>query len=266
MVNTGPDGRVSNDIKASADADWFGSVGADGDEPNNTLEQAKDLGYVTNTWSQNGKTLDSLNDVDWYKFTILTATGPDCKVLIGFADREGGLALGLYRQDGSLIGQVDTTGDSEQISLAGLSAGTYLIRVWGDHGDVSRNYKLTIVAPAAPSPVSADHLVSMSVGAMDVDRYTGLTSCDVTINNTSQSVIVTPLWLAVGPISDRSVSLIGSNGKTNDGLPYIAMMDQATDGRLDPGETVTVRVSFRNPLRRQFEFQLFVLGVVAPDV
>jgi hypothetical protein len=158
VVNAGPETKTSNNTKAASDRDWFGPVDLDGNEPNNTQETATDLGYIAGTWTQNGKTLDVVGDVDWYKFTILGTAGKSQKVRINFAHAEGDLALGLYRSDGSPIQEADKAGNSESVSLSGLAEGTYYIKVWGNHGDVSRNYKLTLVSPAGPDlrPTAVD--------------------------------------------------------------------------------------------------------------
>jgi hypothetical protein len=125
-------------------------VAPDADEDNDTFETATELGYVAGTRSWNGRTVDALEDVDLYEFTTLGMATKSHKVRIDFANTEGDLALGVYRQDGNLVATKDGIGGSELVSLSGLAEGTYYLKVWSNHADVSRNYKLTIVAPTGP--------------------------------------------------------------------------------------------------------------------
>jgi hypothetical protein len=164
VVNGGPDKNVKNDVLVGKDADWLGDVDPDDDEANETFETATDLGYVAGAFARDDRTLDGSADVDWYKFTTLGTAGKSQKVQISFANGEGDLALGLYRSNGSLIQEADKTGRSENVSLSGLAEGTYWIKVWSNHGDVSRNYRLTITAPSGPDlqPTAVDSSVWQS--------------------------------------------------------------------------------------------------------
>ncbi len=158
VVSAGSESKTSNNTQASPDRDWFGEVLPDEDEPNAAPDEATDLGTLANTWSQGRKTLDAPGDVDWYTFTTSGPAGRSHKVRISFAHKEGDLALGVYDADGTPVGEADGTGNTEQVSLSGLPEGTYTVRVWSNHGDVQRNYKLTIAAPAGPDlqPTAVD--------------------------------------------------------------------------------------------------------------
>lgn len=164
VVSTGRESKTSNNTKAGPDRDWFGEVLPDTDEPNAAPDEATDLGTLSNTWSQGSKTLDAPGDVDWTTFTTSGTAGKAHKVRISFAHKEGDLALGVYDADGTPLGEADGTGNAEQVSLLGLAEGTYTVRVWSNHGDVSPNYKLTIAAPAGPDlqPTAADSSVWQS--------------------------------------------------------------------------------------------------------
>jgi hypothetical protein len=145
VINAGPDGKRTNDTRASKDKDWFGQVDPDADGANNTPETAFDLGSPTRKVARPNLTIDSSQDVDWYKFTMTKAGTSKSKVQIDFANAEGDLALVLCGSDGTPIRQVDKTGKTESIKLKGLAAGTYYLKVLSLHGDVSRNYKLTLI-------------------------------------------------------------------------------------------------------------------------
>jgi hypothetical protein len=105
-----------------------------------------DLGLIAGTKAYDNLTLDSTDDVDWYKFTATGQGTTAHRVQIDFTNTEGDLALAVYRADGTLVGQKDGTTNTEQVSLAGLASGDYYVKIWSVHQDVSRKYKLTIVA------------------------------------------------------------------------------------------------------------------------
>jgi hypothetical protein len=106
-----------------------------------------DLGAVTGTQIRDNLTLDSAADVDWYKFTLTHTGTAGQKVQLDFLNTEGDLALAVYAADETtLVGQSDGTTNTEQVSLAGLASGDYYVKIWSTHQDVSRKYKLTVVA------------------------------------------------------------------------------------------------------------------------
>jgi len=134
----------------ASDRDWFGLVGSDTDEDNDTFDTALDLGSFTGTQTWQGKTIDFAEDVDWYKFTTQQIGTSKYKVRIDFTNTEGDLALALYQSNGTLVPipvpEMDKTGNSEEIKLTGLLQGTYYLKVLSNHRDVCRAYKLTIIA------------------------------------------------------------------------------------------------------------------------
>jgi hypothetical protein len=134
----------------ASDRDWFGLVGSDTDEDNDTFDTALDLGSFTGTQTWQGKTIDFAEDVDWYKFTTQQIGTSKYKVRIDFTNTEGDLALALYQSNGTPvpipIPAVDKMGNSEEVKLTGLLQGTYYLKVLSNHRDVCRAYKLTIIA------------------------------------------------------------------------------------------------------------------------
>ncbi|MDH7599087.1 MAG: SBBP repeat-containing protein [Sedimentisphaerales bacterium] len=152
VINTGPDSNAKNDVKASKDRDWFGTVDPDAHEDNDSRETATELGYGAGTKTLTNRTIDQSGDEDWYKFTTLNTVAKGHKIQLNFTNTEGDLALALYDQTGHEIVKSDGTGNTEQIALTplALGEGTYYVKVWSDHGDVSCNYTLTIAVPAGP--------------------------------------------------------------------------------------------------------------------
>ena len=114
-----------------------------------------------------------------------------------------------------------------------------------------------------PAPVSVDDYVSLTYGRMRFDRRTGLMSMDVVVTNTSAKTISAPQLVLEG-ISSSDVTLANKpDGQTSDGKDYLDLTDETGDGSLDPGESVMVRLYFKNPFRRRFTFDLGVWGVLS---
>ena len=113
-------------------------------------------------------------------------------------------------------------------------------------------------------PVLVDNLVSISAGRAGYDRRTGQFSVDVTVTNTSNTAIGTPVWLVIESISNPAVTVAGGDGMTIDGKPYVDCSGLLGNGQLDPAETISKRIYFNNPNRVQFTFKPSVRGVIVP--
>ena len=111
---------------------------------------------------------------------------------------------------------------------------------------------------------SIDGLVGVTVGRAALDAKTGQFSVNVTVKNKSSIVIARPVWLVIDSVSNFWVTPVHTSGTTLDGKPYIDLSGLLGDGKLDPGETVTQRLSFSNPSRVSFTFKSSVRGVVSP--
>jgi hypothetical protein len=70
-------------------------------------------------------------------------------VSIAFQNAQGDLGLELYNAFGRRVGSSNGAGDGESVSLSGLLAGTYYVRVFGAQGATNPNYSLQI-DPGAP--------------------------------------------------------------------------------------------------------------------
>jgi len=125
----------------------------DGFEPNDWLGAA--------AWVFDG-TYDGLRlcpgDDDW--FVVSVPAGADLTVTVdGFQQAEGDVDLALVSGDGRTLGVSITTGNSEVVSVEGLAAGAYGIRVYlyGDRGEAV--YRLTVdVEPGTPPACEDDRL------------------------------------------------------------------------------------------------------------
>ncbi|MDT9257600.1 MAG: PPC domain-containing protein, partial [Limnospira sp. PMC 1254.20] len=119
--------------------------------PNHSFEAAHDFGTVTSQLVQNELVIVSGND-DWFSFTTNGTAGSGAEVRIDFLHSLGDVDMRLYDANNNWLGSSTSVSDNESISLAGLGAGTYYVRVWGWSGASNPNYSLTI----DPRVVSAD--------------------------------------------------------------------------------------------------------------
>lgn len=132
------------------------SIAPDRYEPNDDFAQAFDFGVVEGEKVASELTIHSETDEDFFQFAT-TATGTDSHyVAIDFSHDDGDLALSLYDRERVRIDRSWSVTDGEHISLAGLAAGTYYVRVDGSSGDTSHWYELAISAPVPEASIPSD--------------------------------------------------------------------------------------------------------------
>jgi len=128
-------------------------------EPNDTLATARDLGTLRGMQAPiPNLSIHSNTDLDFYKFTTTGAGAAGHFVQIDFQHRSGDIDMQLLNSSGTQVGISNGTSDREMISLAGMAAGTYYIRVFGYNGALNPSYSLTISAPTGGTTISADRL------------------------------------------------------------------------------------------------------------
>jgi VCBS repeat-containing protein len=177
--------------------------------------------------------------------------GDTLTAALNSAPSNGSLTLNA---DGSFTYTPDT-------SFTGVDTFTYYTN---DSTADSNIATVTITVIPTPPQVVVDDLVSISGDTVRYDRQTGQTSVEFTITNTSDTVIEGPIWLVIENISDPNITLANSDGTTSDGKLYIDLTTYLDDERLDPGESVIIRLYFNNPDRLRFTLELSVLGVILP--
>ena len=94
-------------------------------------------------------TIDSATDADWFLFTLDTPGRSSSYIGIEFKQWAGDLDLYLYDSAGNQLDYSKSVTDNERISLRGLAAGNYYVKVEGYEGNVNE-YKL---AYSLPEPV-----------------------------------------------------------------------------------------------------------------
>ncbi len=81
---------------------------------------------------------------DWFRFQTATAGYQGDYARILFQESQGDLDLELYDASGKRLSSSNSTHDNELISLQGLVAGTYYVRVHGYNGATNPDYGLRI--------------------------------------------------------------------------------------------------------------------------
>ncbi len=111
-------------------------------EDNDSFSQAIDLGTLASTRTLNNLVMADLGD--YFRFRLSAAGASTSYVFIDFSNAQGNLNLALHNVSGTLLRTSLGTVDDERISLNGLVAGTYYVRVYGYMGARNPSYSLTI--------------------------------------------------------------------------------------------------------------------------
>jgi hypothetical protein len=97
-------------------------------------------------------TLHQGNDVDYFLFySNHVGSGSDF-VRVDFTSSLGNVGLELLDDQGNVIESSTTDADFERISLDGVPEGWYFVRVFGEGGDTSTEYELSINPPTNEAP------------------------------------------------------------------------------------------------------------------
>jgi hypothetical protein len=162
----GHSGATSPAYTLTIDAPVGSAIPKDSLEPNSSLALATDLNPPDTTAGHSGqdaalagsKTVSNISiysptDVDYFKFTT-GARGVDGNfVQINFDNTQGQLDLALLDSLGNVVLAFPPAHLSQEtISLSGLDAGAYYVRVSGHDGATNPSYSLTVVAPQSAGP------------------------------------------------------------------------------------------------------------------
>jgi hypothetical protein len=128
-------GSSRGSISAAALADDFY-------EENDFRLAARNLGTITSPRTINQLAL--ADAADWYRFSTTRSGTLTDHVAINFLHTQGNLNLELYNASGQRLRSSLSSTNTERISLNGLAAGTYYVRVMGNLRAVNPNYSLTL--------------------------------------------------------------------------------------------------------------------------
>ncbi|MEO5367506.1 MAG: PPC domain-containing protein, partial [Magnetococcus sp. WYHC-3] len=117
---------------------------ADRYEENDSLQTAASLGQVTARVAAADLSIDAGDD-DWFSFTLGATPGALAAVRMDFNHAQGDLDFQLLNSQMTVLAGSYGVGNSEQISLSSLVAGTtYYLRVYGYRGVANPQYALTL--------------------------------------------------------------------------------------------------------------------------
>lgn len=127
-------------------ADWAEQHGSM--TSNNQRSSAFDLRTPTGTVVLSDLSIDPTGDVDYYRFELTKAGAEGDEVLLQYRESLGLLNLKLENTSGALVREGQSKTNGLLLSLSGLAAGEYFLRVAGSTSGVTNpNYQLTLAMP-----------------------------------------------------------------------------------------------------------------------
>lgn len=115
-------------------------------ENNDTRATAANLGTLNASRTLNRLVMRDAGD--WFRFTTTGTGTSNSGVTINFSHAQGDLDMRLFNSSGTLLRRSEGTGNSETVSLNGLPAGTYFVRVYGYQGAFNPDYSMTLTPPS----------------------------------------------------------------------------------------------------------------------
>lgn len=168
----------------------------DAKRSNNSAATATDLGTIHGGrayGSEQRLSIGTVNDEDWYKFSLAETarTGAGYRISFDHDSGRGDLDLTLYRAnaDGSLGARIASsagTSNTEFISLEGLNAGSYLVQVKGYASKSTGPYQMDIFVPgpdALESPRNDTKATATNLDQVPAARNTSGQTRDISFED-----------------------------------------------------------------------------------
>jgi hypothetical protein len=210
------------------------SSGDDAYEENDSMAAASNLGTLTS--QQTYSNLKMADSQDWFKFTMNGAGTTSNSVSIAFTHANGDLDMRLYNSAGTEVGNSQGTSNSETISLNGLAAGTYYVKVYGYNGVFNPNYSLTVNPGTGTS--GGGYVITLRITGMSASqqqvfqqaaaRWQQIITAALpaaTYNGTTTTGVIID---ASGQAIDGAGGILGQAGpdrfRTGSSLPYHGVM------------------------------------------
>ncbi len=121
--------------------------GWDALEPNNALASATSLGSIVGGFRRDRLTIHQTTDEDWFRFSLLNNATIGHQIKVELESNQSTVIAELRSEGGSLLRSAIGAGPTLLISLDGLSAGTYQLKVAAQGTLVPVDYSLEIEAP-----------------------------------------------------------------------------------------------------------------------
>lgn len=113
-----------------------GSIEPDRFEPNDTFDDATDLGIVSASDAFTGLTIHDAEDVDYYYFQMDGETPPEF-ILLDFDNDLGELVISMYDEDQELVALGTNAPNGQFVQLIMLEDDEYYLRVQGLEGETN---------------------------------------------------------------------------------------------------------------------------------
>jgi hypothetical protein len=175
-----------------------GDLNPDRYESNNDLATATSIRSSGNTLAGAVDIADvnihSAADKDFYRFTTVANATAAHSISVDFNTGDGDLDLFLLDNDGNILRQSTQTNQTEHISLAGLAAATYVVRVQGKAG-VTNNYRLRFDTPEASGKLDSwTIMVYITASDLDPYAYDDINELEIAARSLPGNVNLAVLW------------------------------------------------------------------------
>lgn len=115
---------------------------------NNQRSNAYDLRTPRGTTVLPDLSIDPSGDVDYFKFTLVKVGGERDEIQLNYRENLGNLTLRLENGTGTTVRDAERKSNTLRLSLEGLAAGEYFVRIAGETTSVtSPSYQLVIAVP-----------------------------------------------------------------------------------------------------------------------
>ncbi len=109
---------------------------------NNFMEKAPDFHSIDGEETVDGLSIHDDSDVDYYKFRIMENGSADDYISLNTVAAMGDLDIEILNKNGEVVAYSRTAEDTDTVSLQGLAAGDYYIKVYG-YQNVANDYSLS---------------------------------------------------------------------------------------------------------------------------
>lgn len=179
----------ANLLNSASSSSLVAAVSDDVYEPNDSFSSAANLGTLAS--SVTVAKLAMQDRSDWFRFTLPARGGSSDRLAINFNGAMGDLDLALYNARGQRVRLSDGVGNSEQVSLNGLAAGTYTVAIYGYGGDTNPSYSLSlnrgVTSSGTTTPTGTTSSGTTSTGTTSTGTTSTGTSSSGTSSTTSSS-------------------------------------------------------------------------------
>ena len=175
-----------------------GNLTPDRYESNNSLETATVIrssgDLLVGSLDVEDLNLHSAADQDFYRFTTQATATAAHSISLDFNPGDGDLNLNLLDAQGNILRQSTRTSETENISLAGLAAGTYYIQVFG-HQNATNDYRLRFDTPETSGTKDAwTILVYMTASDLETFAFEDINELEVAARALPGNVNLAVLW------------------------------------------------------------------------